>query len=79
MGRPMHWVWLGWSGRKEGDPSTLQENHVHTQTRVLRCHHRHLFGHVPRSGWARDSSPWQPAPGCSAGAGPALASMRRRR
>lgn len=74
----MRWVWLGWSGRREGDPSTLQENRAHRQTRVLRCHHHRLFGRVPRSGRARGSSPWQLAPGRSAGAGPALASVRGR-
>lgn len=78
MGRPMRWVWLGWSGRREGEPSTLQENRAHRQTRVLRCHHHRLFGRVPRSGRARGSSPWQLAPGRSAGAGPAPASVRGR-
>lgn len=65
---------LGGSSRRKGHPSTLWENCVHAQPRVLRCHHRGLLGCVPHSGRARSSMPWQWAPGCSAGASPALAS-----
>lgn len=82
LGRPTHWVWLGWSSRREGNSSTLQENPVHAQTPVLRCHHHCLFGCVPYSSRTCGSVPWQAAARCFAGrcsAGLALASVCRQR